>query len=557
MRGVFLLIFCYFSIVFASSDVIINTNLGSVRGKELRTWKNSQFYGFRGIRYGKPPVDDLRFKPPVPVEPWNETFDATEDGPMCPQPNKTREEYSEDCLRLNIYMKQLPCNQNRTENCSNSLKSVLFYIPGGGYYVGSGVSSDYGGPYYLLEHDIVLVTINYRLGLLGFMNMATKEYPGNAAFKDQVVAMRFVRDHITNFGGDPSKVTLISNSAGSFSTALHLVSPMSRGLFHQLIMASGGYDGKQPFASEQSEVAKKQAELFGCNTWNVNETLSCLKSKPTDDYVDTVYKSMFYGLAPWSPVVEKDFGQERFLVEQPLESFEKGNYAKVSLIAGVTRDELVENAVPIVQNPLHSLVFDLGWYFVVPRVFGYESWTFRSFNISGELRKFYGVPSPIRADNALVPLSQLISDGGVGFGTHRIAKFMEKYKPVYQYMFSYVGRYSYLYYPDDKPYGAEHADDMIYLFCRNRVAPLFNETDPEAPIIEYLTRLYTNFVKTGNPNDSNDKFLQNVTWSALSDTNRQYLNIDSELLIESDMFKDRYELWDKLFPAKYPVLDKQ
>jgi carboxylesterase type B len=130
---------------------------------------------------------------------------------------------SEDCLRLNVYTPELPTN-GQTMN-----KSVLFYIHGGAYYTGSGLSNDYGGPYYLMDHDIVLVTINYRLGLLGFLALGIPECPGNAGFKDQVLALKWVQSHIEKFGGDPNKVTIMGHSAGGFSTVLHMVSPMSKG----------------------------------------------------------------------------------------------------------------------------------------------------------------------------------------------------------------------------------------------------------------------------------------------------------------------------------------
>lgn len=393
-----------------SSEIIVKTNLGSIQGSQLHTWKDSEFYGFRGIRYAKAPVNDLRFKDPVAVERWDGVLDGSKDGPMCPQPGKEEAEYSEDCLRLNVYVKKVPYCGNYTsssEDCSVTKKPVLLYIPGGGYYVGSGVSSDYGGPYYLMEHDIILVTINYRLGLLGYLNLGTKEYPGNAGFKDQVLALRFVRDNIAAFGGDPNRITLIGNSAGSFSVAMHLVSPMSRGLFHQGILGSGGLDLKKALPTEQISAAKKQARLFKCNFMDLDSMVECLKSKSTKEYVDTVYATFTLGRSPWGPVVEGDFGQERYLSEQPVDSLLRGDYMRVSLMTGVTKDELAESAVGIFKSSLTAFTFDHTWNIIVPKVLGYEGLTFKSFNISRTLRNFYGIPSPMRADNALDPLSQV------------------------------------------------------------------------------------------------------------------------------------------------------
>uniref|UniRef100_A0A336LPH6 Carboxylic ester hydrolase n=1 Tax=Culicoides sonorensis TaxID=179676 RepID=A0A336LPH6_CULSO len=536
------------------TEITIRTSLGFIRGTDLHTWKGSIFYGFRGIRYGKPPVNELRFKDPVPIESWNETFDATSDGPMCPQPDKNEMEYSEDCLRLNIYIRKLPnCEMTSiNDECSFTKKPVLFYIPGGGYYVGSGISSDYGGPYYLMEHDIILVTINYRLGFFGYLNLGTKYYPGNAGFKDQVLALRFIRDHIEAFGGDPNRITLIGNSAGAFSIALHLISPMSRGLFHQAILGSGGLDVKSSLPSHQINAARKQAKLFNCNTHDIDLMIQCFKSKTTKEYVDTVYDTFTFGKSLWGPVVEQNFNHERFLIEQPHDSLIKGNFIKIPLIVGVTEDELVESAVGILKSPISSFALDHTWNIILPKLLGYEAFTHKSFNISKTLRQFYNIPTPIRASNSIDQLSQLISDGVIGFGSYRVLKFMEKFKPVYQYKFSYVGRYSHLYYPEDKAYGSEHSDDFIYILCRNRTAPIFNVNDPEAVIIEYITKLYSNFVIYGDPNDETDPVINYINWTPLNDQSRNYLNMNENLTIDNNLFKDRYDLWDELFPIQYP-----
>lgn len=114
-------------------------------------------------------------------------------------------------------------------------------------------------------------------------------------------------------------------------------------------------------------------------------------------------------------------------------------------------------------------------------------------------------------------------------------------------MVQYITPFNYLLF-----LGAEHSDDFIYLLCRNRTAPIFTKADPEASIVESMTRLWMNFVIHGDPNDGNDPYINNITWTPLNDQNRHYLNINTSLLIESDMFKDRYALWDELFPVKYP-----
>lgn len=156
----------------------------------------------------------------MPVKPWSGTFDAVQDSPKCPQPVLTAAEISEDCLRLNVFTKNISTSAN---------KPVIVFIHPGGFYENAG-RSDIFGPQYLIERDdIVLVTINYRLSLLGFLSTGTQEAPGNNGLKDQVIALRWVRDHIRSFGGNPQSVSLMGYSAGAMSITLHMVSPMSKG----------------------------------------------------------------------------------------------------------------------------------------------------------------------------------------------------------------------------------------------------------------------------------------------------------------------------------------
>ncbi|KRT81774.1 hydrolase, partial [Oryctes borbonicus] len=213
---------------------IVNTSLGKVRGFTLTTRLGKSFYAFTSIRYAEAPINNLRFQPPVPVDKWDDIYDATKPGPVCPQPNNQNS--SEDCLMLNVYTNELPTNGK--EVC----KPVMVFFHPGGFYGYTGAIYMFG-PQYLLDEEIVLVTANYRLGSLGFLSTGTKEAPGNNGFKDQVIVLKWIHDHIKAFGGNPEMVTISGYSAGARSTSLHLVSPMSRGLFHRAIVMSASAFG--------------------------------------------------------------------------------------------------------------------------------------------------------------------------------------------------------------------------------------------------------------------------------------------------------------------------
>uniref|UniRef100_A0A1I8N4W4 Carboxylic ester hydrolase n=1 Tax=Musca domestica TaxID=7370 RepID=A0A1I8N4W4_MUSDO len=205
----------------ADKTIIMETTLGAIKGVEMETRLGNKFWSFRGIRYAEPPVGELRFQNPQPVRAWKpQIFDATEDGPMCPQITETRRAMlSEDCLRLNVYTRSL--------NSSEHLRPVIVYLHPGGFYLFSGISLDAGGQNFL-DRDIVLVTLNYRLGSLGFLALGNEQAPGNMGLKDQVMALRWVQQYVRRFGGDPSSVTLWGYSAGAMSVGLHMMSPMQQ-----------------------------------------------------------------------------------------------------------------------------------------------------------------------------------------------------------------------------------------------------------------------------------------------------------------------------------------
>lgn len=205
----------FFGNVYNSGNIekfrIIETTTGAVRGHLLSTViENSLYYSFKGIPYAEPPSEDRRFLPPVPVQHWRTTRDCFEFGSVCMQfnpLNKTQLIGNEDCLFLNVYTPAVHDN-----DASILLKPVMVYIHGGGFYFGSG-NDDLQGPDMLVDEDLVLVTMNYRLGVLGFMSLGTPEYSGNQGLKDQQLALYWIHLNIHNFGGDPNRLTIFGQSA--------------------------------------------------------------------------------------------------------------------------------------------------------------------------------------------------------------------------------------------------------------------------------------------------------------------------------------------------------
>ena len=213
--------------------VTLASRLGEIVGK-----RQGEVLHFLGVRYAEPPVGERRFLPPVAAAPWSDTRDATHLPNRCIQPafDETRDESargtSEDCLFLNIV----------TPSVEGPPRPVLVWIHGGGFALGS--ANEYDSSMLAAQGDVVVVTINYRLGLLGFLDLSPlgEEFAGSASngFRDQILALEWVRDNIADYGGDPGNVTIFGGSAGGHSVHALLAAPSADGLFHKAIAHSPG-----------------------------------------------------------------------------------------------------------------------------------------------------------------------------------------------------------------------------------------------------------------------------------------------------------------------------
>src|SRR4051794_11180242 len=217
-------------------SAIIDAPCGRVAGVRI-----SDIFAFKGIPYAKPPVGELRWRWPESLSPWAGVGDATHFGPICPQAPTQIEallggslgEQSEDCLYLNIW----------TPSCDDARRPVMVWIHGGAFVIGAGSQGLYNGRH-LAAHDCVIVTINYRLGAFGFLNLrdATNgalPATGAEGIADQVLALHWVKRNIAAFGGDAGNITIFGESAGGMSVSTLLTLPAARGLFHKAIAQSG------------------------------------------------------------------------------------------------------------------------------------------------------------------------------------------------------------------------------------------------------------------------------------------------------------------------------
>jgi para-nitrobenzyl esterase len=273
----------------AANQPTVNTTRGAVAGTHGR---NETIAVFRGVPYAAPPIGDRRWAAPAPIPPWSATRDATRFGANCPQNIVTERkpwthefmahgETSEDCLYLNVWTAGLGAAQKRP---------VYVYLHGGGFNEGSGSVAVYDGEG-LARKGLVVVTVNYRLGVLGFLAHPelTRESPhhasGNYGLLDQIAALQWVRDNIAAFGGDPSRVTVAGQSAGGMSVIALIGSPLAKGLFHRAIIESGLLN---PARERSLHDAETDGVQFAADKGAAS--LAALRAMPADQFVG---RSMF------------------------------------------------------------------------------------------------------------------------------------------------------------------------------------------------------------------------------------------------------------------------
>jgi para-nitrobenzyl esterase len=318
------------------SDVIVETRYGKVQGYEqgsISVWK--------GIPFAQPPTGERRFRAPQPPEPWTGVREATTFSPMAPQVAEMGTSMvgaigaeravelrpmSEDCLYLNIW----------SPGAEGEKRAVMVYIHGGAFTLGSASDPWYDGTSFATKHNIVVVSLNYRLGILGFVSLkdlarADAGYTANCGLLDQIAALRWVRENIAAFGGDPDQVTVMGESAGAMSIGALLGMPAAHGLFQRAILQSGAA-GDLPTRSQATRVAQALLAKLGLQT----SQLSVLASVPLETLlkIQSELGQEFGGIRAYSPIIDGDT-----LPQHPSAMIAQGSAANVTILAGTNRDE--------------------------------------------------------------------------------------------------------------------------------------------------------------------------------------------------------------------------
>jgi para-nitrobenzyl esterase len=449
---------------------VVRTADGPVRGKTAGVTAE-----YLGIPYAAPPVGTLRWQPPRPAAPWHGTRQATSFAPYCAQPTTSASgvggSTSEDCLYLNVFA---------PVDASDRNLPVMVWIHGGALLTGK--SNDYN-PAALVHSGVIVVTINYRLGALGFLaDTALASTPGGPSgdygLMDQQAALRWVQRNIGGFGGDPHNVTLFGESAGGLSVLAQLASPTARGLFQRAIVESGTYDMVQPSLASAESSGAAFAATVGCADNTAASTSSCLRRLPVSTILQTESASGYYPSIN-SAVLPRS-------IDTALAS---GQFSHVPVIIGTNHDEWrlfiggdQLNGTPPVTAA--NYVADIASTVSLPA--SKASAVAQEYPLSS-----YSSPA--------IALGAVGTDAIFACPALTAEKGLSKYAPTYAYEFNDEHAPDRSQPSEGFPYGAAHTFELQYLFDLSNTAYPGTLSGPQQQLAQAMRQDWTNFAKSGVP----------------------------------------------------------
>ncbi|XP_015112051.1 venom carboxylesterase-6 [Diachasma alloeum] len=497
---VFLLISSASSLFAEESGLLVSTRVGNVEGFYKTSSRGRSYRAFEGIPYAQPPVHSLRFEPPQPFGSWEGTLKATKPKSMCTQyvlgagyPGKVVG--NEDCLYLNIYT---PLS-NETKKGSRLLP-VFFWIHGGAFQFLDGHSQ---GSSYIMNRDLIYVTFNYRLGILGFMSTEDAIVPGNMGLKDQNLALRWIHDNIMSFGGDPARITIAGGSAGGVSAHYHYLSPKSSGLFRGGMSFSGTTLNCWAQTEESAAKARKLASLQGCPTNNTRDMVECLKSRPATGIVALTQQFqpwLMNPFTPFGPVVEKN-STDPFIDRSPVEIIDSGSAAPVPWVTSVVSEEGLFPAVEFVENEGLMAELDEKWEELAPHLldFNFTIPKSRHAEVAAAIREHYLGSDRVERATA-ERLIHMIGDRLFTADAANAAMLMAKntYSPIRFYYYSYRNTFSLTdMFNVTGNFGVSHGDDYNLIITNPRLPVVTDE--PTLNVQNTLLDIIESFMKWGTP----------------------------------------------------------
>ncbi|CAH2083287.1 unnamed protein product [Euphydryas editha] len=507
-----------FDYVKGDLDLTVATTQGGIKG--FRDGENTIYLGIPYATVNR----DNPFGIAQPYRKFHLLYEAFEDPPACPQMLNGEAIGDLDCLRLNIFAPNKASVRNKLP--------VIVWLYGGAFSTGYTKRYKFGAGK-LIKRDVIVVTLNYRLGPYGFMCLDTPQIPGNQGIKDQLIAMKWVKNNIKFFGGDVDKITLMGESAGAASVEAHLLSKQEK-LYNQVILQSGTMLKPGNIMESNVDAPLKISEELGFKTDNITKALEFLtNSDPKTVILATSKLSINLKVC-----IEKKFNNvENILTDRPY-NLEIPKIKDMKVLAGFnSREGLVMNA----RNPSEYINNTNFFRDALTNIFEYDKEFETMVNI---VRNFYIGDAELN-EKVRNDIIEFQSDFFYNFPLQWcLDRFLDNGAGnIYQYMFSYEGSLNYIKNVLNISLdGACHGDELGYLFDMNE-----DETPSveDQKVIDRITTLWTNFAKYGNPTPVKTDLLP-VTWQPISEDTVPYLNIGSDVTMWSRPFKRRLTFW-KLF----------
>ena len=504
-----------------SAEAVVSVEGGDLAGAPSPLGAEVMVY--RGVPFAAPPVGDLRWRPPQPAPAWEGVRDATAAGSACMQRaipaevgrfyNPGVDRMSEDCLYLNVWSAAGPDDR----------APVLVWIHGGGLSIGNGADITYDGTR-LAQRGVVLVTINYRLGAFGYLAhpllSAESEHAasGNYGTLDQVAALAWIQRNIAAFGGDPSRVTIFGESAGSWSVNHLMATPLARGLFHAAIGESGGGFGSRGRADPKEEIESAGERFVEALLGDgVTPSLAAMRAASADA-VQAVAPDLVRSTANVDGWVFPDTVYNIFAA---------GAQHDVPVIVGSNADEMS----------------------ILGGAAGAETLAQYHESIRDEYGEHAGVfleTFPAGTDEEARQARMASgTDATFGWEMRTWARMMETVSsPAYLYFFSRVPPA-----PDAGRYGAYHTAEIAYVFDNFGVSPHpyanRDYTDTDRKLSDILASYWVNLAATGNPNS--DELPQ---WPAYDPEADAALHIGDTITVEQGVRKDRLDFFDRYYASQ-------
>ncbi|XP_076470862.1 acetylcholinesterase-like [Babylonia areolata] len=549
---------------------IVHAPWGALQGIRVQGSGGRTMHAYLGIPYAVPPVGDLRFERPLPHPGPGEgrVFEANRVMPACPQKPVligSARETSEDCLMLDVYVPPDDVTATATSTTTKPY-AVMVFIHGGGFY--SGDAYTYRPSKLVADGGVIVVVVQYRLGVLGFLSSGDGVVPENLGLWDQNLALRWVSANVGAFGGDPRQVTLFGESAGSWSVGLHLVMPRSRGLFRRAILQSGGPQSTFRFTEffGKRTIFRELTERVGCYGpgGSSREVLRCLKDQPVDHLIRTAteYDKTSPLFSFFFPVVDGELipADPREVAQDP--ALLPSLVGDVDIIVGLNQREGSIVLVTQIFGQLPSEALYTREYFTGVLDFCFIMMGLSNNTAVRETAEFFyrGAESGTTTSETLDAVEQLMGDCLMNVAITEWARYLAA-APHTGRRYLYVLDHPFACNSQGPVPGAHHIDDLLLLFDMDREFPhdsmihalhktFLSEEDHR--LSDIMVSMWTAFAKTGDPSGLLQQAVDggDGEWPQYTVEREEHLSLSlsPRVLSGAGPFRDRVALWLRLLP---------